>query len=111
MELHIGNEIKRVLEEKGIKPEFVAQRISTSVRNFYDILTREEISTGQLSQISKALDYDFFSLYQHDLDMAKEHDMGYVKRAKVVVSVELDGLETTLREWVTRLTKINSVIS
>jgi hypothetical protein len=112
MELHIGTEISKVLEQKGIKPEFLAKQINTSRRNVYDILKRKEIGTGQLVAISKALHFDFFALYQDEEipDVVSEPSLNYIKRARVVVSVELDGLESTLKEWVSKLTAINQVI-
>lgn len=112
MELHIGSEIRRVLEEKGITPEWLANKISTSRRNVYDILKRSDISTGQLTEISQALEYDFFGLYQPTT--VNEDDLMYetVKRRKsVMVSVELDGLQTTLDQWFDTLKKINSALT
>lgn len=109
MELHIGSEIKRVIEEKGIVAEWLAQQINTSRRNLYDILQRDEISTGQLLEISKALNYDFFKLYRSQVN---EPESSYEKRKRetVTVTVELDGLQTTLDKWVNKLTAINSVL-
>lgn len=108
MDLHIGSEIKRVLDEKGITPDWLAKQISTSRRNVYDIFNRQEVSTTQLAQISKALDFDFFSLYR--TSVANDGTTVFKKRSKVAVVVELDGLQTTLNSWVEKLTAINSVI-
>lgn len=108
MELHIGSEIKRVMEEKGIQPEWLAQRINTSRRNLYDILQRQEISTGQLLEISKALDYDFFQLYQSMVAEPAEPYKTGKSRKKISVTVELDGLQSTLDYWLDVLKKVNT---
>lgn len=119
MKLHIGKEIRRVLEEKGITAKWLAQKINTSDRNLYDLLTRDEIGTGQLKEISKILNYDFFSLYQKALhkedknfpaSLSAEPEAEYTKRHTVSVMVELDGLETTLESWVTTLKKLNAAM-
>jgi len=118
MNLHIGSEIKRVLNEKGITPEWLAKKITTSRRNLYDILTREEIGTKQLMQISKALNYDFFSLFQDESEIAAmvNDPLSYYEnlpkpKPTVLVSVSLDGEETTLRFWFDKLTKINAAMA
>lgn len=116
MNLHIGTEIRTVLDQKGITPEWLAQKISTSRRNMYDIFTRDEISTGQLSEISKALEFDFFSLYQKSLStdyVVNEPQEKYQRVSKKVLSVtiELDGDETTLKYWFDKLKKVNASLS
>lgn len=108
MDLHIGSEIKRIMEEKGIQPEWLAQRINTSRRNLYDILQRQEISTGQLLEISRALEYDFFELYK---TVVNEPEEGYsTSRAphRVAITVELDGSQSTLDYWTELLKKLNA---
>lgn len=116
MELHIGKEIRRVLEEKGRSGKWLAQKINTSSRNLYDILNRDRVSTGQLSEISKALDFNFFALYQkaHN-NIVNEAETLYTtptpkKDNSIVIMVELDGLETTLDLLYNRLKKINAAI-
>jgi hypothetical protein len=110
MELHIGTEIRKVLEQKGITPDWLAQKISTSRRNLYDILTRDEISTGQLSEISRALDFDFFSLYRPVQANEPHGQYNRLERKRVSIVVELDGLQTTLENWCDTLKKINAAL-
>jgi hypothetical protein len=112
MNLHIGSEIKRVLEEKGITPEWLATQINTSRRNMYDIFSREEISTGMLTAISAALNFDFFTLFSNPGGV-EEPELKYIpaKRKNVVVSVELDGMQSTLDHWIGQLTAINQVLN
>jgi predicted transcriptional regulator len=113
MKLHIGSQIRRVLEEKGITPDWLAQKISTSRRNLYDILKRDEISTKQLLQISKALKYDFFTLYSEaDLELASSESMLQLEtKRKIMVSVELDGNPLTAEFWIEKIKKLNAAMA
>jgi hypothetical protein len=52
-DIHIGNQIKSVLESRGIS-------INKSRENIYSIFTRKTIDTGLLQSISRVLEYDFF---------------------------------------------------
>jgi hypothetical protein len=62
-EIHIGQQIKLVLETKGISVTEFAKRIIKSRENIYSIFSRKSIDTALLSKISEVLEYDFFSLY------------------------------------------------
>lgn len=105
MELHIGKEIKRVLDQSGKKALWLAKELNTSDRNLYDLLNREEISTGQLAQISRILNYDFFSLYRLPDTSAEVKS-----REKILVTVELDGLQSTLDRCISKLIAINKTL-
>jgi transcriptional regulator with XRE-family HTH domain len=59
-DIHIGNQIKSVLESRGISVTEFAKRINKSRENIYSIFTRKTIDTGLLQSISKVLAYDFF---------------------------------------------------
>lgn len=107
MRLHIGKEIKKVLKQTGKKALWLAREMNTSDRNLYDLLKREEISTGQLAQISKILNYDFFALYQSELVPTSA---GTKQREKIQILVELDGLETTLQRSINKLIVINKTL-
>lgn len=109
MKLHIGSEIRKVLEKNGTTPDWLAGQINTSRRNIYDILNREEINTGQLFEISKALDFNFFELYQTVVEEPNEQYL-VQKKDHVTIAVHLDGLQTTLDTWVSKLTRINEIL-
>lgn len=74
--VHIGEEIKKVFDERGISVSEFGRRISTSRENVYGIFKRETIDTGLLVKISKVLDHDFFRYYttltQEMIDLKKE---------------------------------------
>jgi transcriptional regulator with XRE-family HTH domain len=59
-EIHIGQQVKLILETKGISVTEFARRINKSRENVYSIFTRKSIETGLLSKISEVLEYDFF---------------------------------------------------
>jgi transcriptional regulator with XRE-family HTH domain len=59
-EIHIGQQVKLVLEKKGISITEFAKRINKSRENVYSIFTRKTIDTGLLTKISEVLEFDFF---------------------------------------------------
>jgi hypothetical protein len=62
-EVHIGQEIKRVLDQSDISVTEFAKKINKSRGNVYSILTRNSIDTELLQVISSVLNYDFFLLF------------------------------------------------
>ncbi len=111
MDLHIGKEIERIYENSGMKVSEFAKRINTSTRNVYSIFERPEIKTDQLFKISKVLNHDFFALYKMDSLQVEESKAEYAKaKNKIVVMVELDGLQTTFDQVVKKLRAINETI-
>jgi len=111
MELHIGKEIEKIYESSGMKLSEFAKRINTSTRNVYSIFERSEIKTDQLLKISKVLNHDFFGLYKPGSFQVEEPLEVYGKpKSKVVITVELDGLQTTLDQVIKKLRAINEAI-
>lgn len=82
-EVHIGQEIKRVLDQSDISVTEFARKINKSRGNVYSILTRSSIDTELLAVISNVLRYDFFLLFSPSysdvnkriVDMEKENKM------------------------------------
>ena len=60
---HIGEQIKSVLEKKGLSVSEFAKRINKSRENCYSIFSRKTIDTGLLLKISTVLEYDFFEQF------------------------------------------------
>jgi transcriptional regulator with XRE-family HTH domain len=60
---HIGEQIKEVLEKKGLSVTEFSKRINKSRENCYSIFGRKTIDTGLLQQISAVLEYDFFEQF------------------------------------------------
>lgn len=67
MKIHIGKEIALKFQESGLKMPFFADLIATGERNVYSLFNRPDISAEMLTKISKALNFNFFSLYEAKL--------------------------------------------
>jgi DNA-binding Xre family transcriptional regulator len=63
MKIHIGSHIKSVAVEKKVRSTELAKMINTSKQNVYGIYKRASIDVVMLLEISKALNYNFFSHY------------------------------------------------
>jgi len=63
---HIGEQIKSVLEKKGLSVTEFAKRINKSRENCYSIFLRKTIDTGLLMKISSVLEYDFFEQFSRN---------------------------------------------
>jgi len=58
IDIHIGHEIRKVLDEKHISAVKFAEMIHCSRRNAYDIFRNGNMDVKRLQQISELLDYD-----------------------------------------------------
>ena len=67
-EIHIGNEIKKVLDASDVSVSEFAKRINKSRGNVYSILSRKSIDTDLLRNISQVLNFDFFLLFSETFD-------------------------------------------
>ena len=68
---HIGEQIKSVLEKKGLSVSEFAKRINKSRENCYSIFSRKTIDTGLLSKISTVLEFDFFEQFSKNAENNK----------------------------------------
>lgn len=59
--MHIGTRIKEIMEQKHRSVVWVARQIDCERTNVYNIFVREDINTRLLQQLSRTLNYDFFS--------------------------------------------------
>ena len=62
-EVHIGQEIKKRLDEMDMTKTEFGRLIDTPQQHVNRIFTRENIDTGKLIKICRALDFNFFALY------------------------------------------------
>lgn len=62
MNIHVGQEIRRRLNEKGHTVVWLAEALACSRTNVYKIFEKEHIDTDMLARISTILEFDFFSL-------------------------------------------------
>lgn len=59
----IGERIKSVVEERGMKISHFAKMINRTRQNVHNIFGRHTIDTELLMEISRCLNHDFFSEY------------------------------------------------
>jgi predicted transcriptional regulator len=57
----IGEQIKKVVDEKGISVAWLAKKMPCSASNIYKIYKKNLIDCRTLCRISMLLDYDFCS--------------------------------------------------
>lgn len=70
--LHIGELIRKRMEEQQISIVWLAKHLSCSRTNVYKLLNKYSLDTEILAKISKLLDFDFFSLYSEEIQKDKE---------------------------------------
>ncbi len=66
--IHIGEEIKKVLNASDLSVTDFAKKINKSRGNIYSIFSRTAIETDLLVIISEVLDFDFFLLYSNSIE-------------------------------------------
>lgn len=66
--MHIGQIIKKELEDQGRTVVWFARKMSYSRTNIYKIFERSSIDTSTLLRISIILGVDFFKVYSEKLE-------------------------------------------
>lgn len=66
MDLTIGELIKQVFKERGMRASVFAERVETTRTNVYKIFEKKTIGTHLLGKIGVVLEYDFFRHYLLD---------------------------------------------
>lgn len=90
-DIHIGQEIKKVLGEKHISAAKFAEMIHCSRRNAYDIFSNGSMDIKRLKHISELLDYDFVALFVQDNSISEKktfHLKVIVENGKIKVDEE-----------------------
>lgn len=94
--IHIGEKIKLRAKELNLGPTELGRRINKTKSNVRDIFQRTSLDTELLTEISKALDFDFFTLYY-----IHEHDENYKTNAERIIleqQEKIRNLEATINE-------------
>lgn len=80
--VHIGQKIKKVVNEQRIPVKEFASKINKSRTVVYNIFERKTIDTGLLSDIGSALKYNFFLHYvsEEEFSAVKDESPGYIKK-------------------------------
>ncbi len=72
--IHIGQEIKAVLDQQGRKISWFADKLYCDRTNVYNIFKRPSIDTELLLRISLTLNFNFFSLYDTTYNNQQDAD-------------------------------------
>ncbi|TNE27264.1 MAG: hypothetical protein EP346_12980 [Bacteroidetes bacterium] len=98
--LKIGELIKARTEEIGLKPSEFARMIHKTRQNVHNIFKRDTIDTQLLLEISKCLNYDFFTEYslilrsESELEVSLESESPYLGKDKQVhIHVHLEKVD------------------
>lgn len=65
--IHIGEEIRKQVEEQGKTSVWLARELGCHRTNLYKIYDKASIDTSVLLRISRILHFDFFNLFSEDL--------------------------------------------
>ena len=65
-DIHIGKEIRRVVEERGISMKRFADLLCCERNSLYYMFSQPSIDIKRLLRISDILHYDFLSLYTYE---------------------------------------------
>lgn len=100
MSLKIGQLIEQKLNDSNLSRKEFAERISKSRTNLYSIFAKTHISTAELTLISKALEYNFFTHYYEELKQFPPSNQEMVPTTELKMSQEK---VASLQEQVNRL--------
>ncbi len=116
VELHIGEIIEERLKEVGMTKSEFARRINRARQNINDILRRKSVDTDLLFEISKALSYNFFKVYDLELRSMEESSDKVIKEPSSGYSSQEDQLQeckdelSEAQKEITYLKKINNLL-
>lgn len=103
-DIHIGQMIEQVLDERGMTKAEFGRRINTSRQNINSLLRKRTVDVMYLFQISKVLEYDFFAAYSKVLPRNNASPRMTVPLEKVAPYLRLKPEEVAremmkLQEW------------
>jgi hypothetical protein len=95
MNTHIGEKIKERAHELRIGPTELARRINTTKQNVGWIYKRASLDSLLLYEISKALDFNFFSFYdlskvENPKTNAYKKELEAIKKDNALLQKELE---------------------
>lgn len=85
--IHIGEEIKKVFDKRGLTKEKFAEMINCHRTNVYDIFSRKTIDIELLIRISNALDYDFIHKFYYP------RHSEYMGMQPIILTIQIDQLQ------------------
>ena len=93
LKIHIGNIISDVMKNKKVSKAELSRRLGVKPQSVDYLLNRQSIDTHMLYNISNALEYDFakfFSIETKQTNYDKVNSDYALKKAKILLEVELD---------------------
>jgi len=115
--VHIGQKIKKIVNEQRIPVKEFASKINKSRTVVYNIFERKTIDTGLLDKIGIVLKHNFFQYYinEEEFSIAKDDGISYLKKDEEisVLRIELQKNKkdiTELNEKLELMKKINSLL-
>ena len=66
--IHIGEAIRKQVEEQGRTSVWLARELGCHRTNLYKIYDKRSLDTSVLLRVSRILRYDFFQLYSQELE-------------------------------------------
>ncbi|MBN2777597.1 MAG: hypothetical protein JXR36_08135 [Bacteroidales bacterium] len=99
--IHIGKLIQDVVKQKNVKPIDFANRLGKTRQNVYDLYSRDSVDVKLLLEVSKALNYDFVSLFTLS-EKTAESDT----EVSISLKIKSDQLEDVLK-WFSEKGSLN----
>jgi transcriptional regulator with XRE-family HTH domain len=88
--VHIGKKIKARQEEQGLSVAEFARRLNRSSQSIYHIFSSSSIDTELLCDISKVLNFNFFTYW---ITKEENTDAKNVKKKRVSLLIDIDDIE------------------
>lgn len=89
--MNIGLLIEQRMNEVGMTKAELAQRLGIASQNVNRLFAKEGMDTNKLMEISKALDYDFFSVFRPVAEVKAEADDHSIHADGAQSAVATDG--------------------
>jgi transcriptional regulator with XRE-family HTH domain len=93
VDVHIGSLIKSVMDNQNVSQAELSRKLGIKPQSVDYLLKRQSIDTNALYNISNALNYDFakfFSIKTKQTNFEQTNSDCMVKKAKVLLEVELN---------------------
>ena len=88
MAVYIGNIIRKVMADKKVSVNFLAEHLGMHTGSVSRLYSYPSVQTEMLQKISVALDYDFFAVYSRELNIKKEEEVVMVVEAPAKIDYE-----------------------
>ncbi|SDM39553.1 hypothetical protein [Pedobacter antarcticus] len=94
MNIHIGKEIKKIVDQKGWSIVHFAKEANMSYRTALYLFDRTDTSIEQLLNVSKVLDYDFMQLFRGKINNEETlqqnvHEENNMKKDFITMNISL----------------------